>query len=94
MLHEALARVVRGDSTLSNDERFKSSRRELKEALIQPTRRTDRLPWVYFLLATAALNLKDSGGLDKAVQAAISADASIGNKSGWGAAAAALVTHE
>jgi tetratricopeptide (TPR) repeat protein len=91
MFEEGWARVLQGDKALTKDKKFNAMKTHLEKALASPTRRADRLPWVYFLLATVAKQLNDEATLRWAVEGAISADNALGGRTGWGSAARTLL---
>jgi hypothetical protein len=74
-----------------NQGRWKEAKLHLEASLASPTRRADTLPWVYFFLAQAAKELGDDSTLRRAVEAAVSADAAVGGRTGASGAARALL---
>jgi hypothetical protein len=91
MLEEGWARVLQGDKSLSKEKKFSEMKVHLEKALASPVRRPDRLPWVYYFLATVAKQLNDEATLRRAVEGAITSDAALGGRTGWGSAARALL---
>jgi hypothetical protein len=94
MLEEGLARVLQGDKSLSKEKKFSEMKIHLEKALASPVRRPDRLPWVYYFLATVAKQLNDQATLRWAVEGAITSDAALGGHTGWASAARALLPND
>ena len=93
MLYEALARVLQGEKELAPEAKRKRMEEALRRSLEAPTRRADRLPWVFYFLATVLKQQSQPDALREAVNGAISAEAALGEPTGWAAAARALLEH-
>jgi tetratricopeptide (TPR) repeat protein len=63
---------------LAQSEQYEEARVHLEAALRAPSRRTDEVPWVYFLLGTVALALEDHALLQEVRRSIVSADVMAG----------------
>lgn len=85
MLRYGLARA------LISQQKWGEARVQLEAAVASPTRQAEVLPRAYLQLARAAKELKDEPALRRAADAAISADAAVGGRTGVAREAGLLV---
>ena len=71
--------------------KFAEAREHLEAAIASPSRRVNVLPWAYFYLARVAKELNDDSTLRRAVDGAITADTSVGGRTGVSRQARALL---
>ena len=78
---------------LADQEKYEEARVHLEAALMAPSRIVDELPWTYFLLGKAALNLENESLLQEVRRAIVSADIIAGGAGAPQALAEEIARH-